>query len=237
MVVKVKICGLTRMEDACLAAEYGADLLGFVFFPKSARYVPPERVKAIVDAVKSSHTSIVAVGVFVNETVGTIKQVLEYCALDAAQLHGDEPPELLGLSESRTIVTKENLSGRAYKAVQPRSIDEVDAMLEQYVLPPRLRLNDQIPALLLDAYHPHLRGGTGDTGNWAAAARAARQAPILLAGGLKPENIVQAIRTVRPWGVDVASKIESAPGKKDVNAMQRFIALARDRILLQGEEE
>ena len=219
MAVKVKVCGLTRLEDARLALDYGADLLGFVLYPKSPRCAHLEQVQEIVHALKSQGRTFTAVGVFVNETAAAMRQIMATCLLDAAQLHGDEGPEMLGMLGG--------ISGRAYKAVQPRSSAEAEDFLARYALPPEQQQGGRLPALLLDAYHPRLRGGSGTSGNWEAAASIAQQAPILLAGGLNAENILPAIRTVRPWGVDAASGIEAAPGKKDPEAMKRFIELSK----------
>jgi phosphoribosylanthranilate isomerase len=165
----------------------------------------------------------VTVGVFVNESPEIVAQTLDFCGLDVAQLHGEEPPAELGLNKD----LPSRLRGRAYKALRPYSPEEASVLASSYALPPPLRREDRLPALLLDAYHPHLRGGTGRTGDWGLAVSLADQYPLLLAGGLSPDNVAEAVRTVRPWGVDASSGIESVPGRKDHAALRTFIAAAK----------
>jgi phosphoribosylanthranilate isomerase len=280
MAVKVKICGLTNLADAHAALAAGADMLGFIFFPKSPRYITPERAREIIQALKfdrrpptadqgqypaaapalapertAEHgkavhsdslpsgkpssaqppfgivstgasvggrlSAVVTVGVFVDESSATVAQILDFCGLDLAQLHGEEPPEMV----------MGDLHGRSYKALRPRSLDEASDLASQYAPAPSLRPSpgseDRRPALLVDAYHPHLRGGTGETGDWSLAAALAGRYPLLLAGGLCPANVVEAVRAVRPWGVDVSSGVESAPGQKDHAAVRAFVAAAK----------
>ncbi len=223
MGVKVKICGLTNLADVQAAVAAGADLLGFIFFLQSLRYVTPEKVRGILSAVEPQRVGVVTVGVFVNESTEIVAQTLDFCGLDVAQLHGEEPPEQLGLHED----IPSSLRGRAYKALRPRSPEEALALTISYALPPPLREEGRLPALLLDAYHPHLRGGTGRTGDWGLAVSLADQYPLLLAGGLSPDNVAEAVRTVRPWGVDASSGVESVPGQKDHAALRTFIAAAK----------
>lgn len=220
--VHVKICGLTDLNDALTAAEAGADMLGFIFYPGSPRYVSPGRARAIVTALHKRYPHVRTVGVFVNETPAAIWQVLEYCGIQLAQLHGEEPAEWLKGSSV--------LAGRAYKALRPRSQEEAHQLASEYALP--FSLTEQIgaPSLLLDAYHITARGGSGQLADWGVAARLARQYRLLLAGGLTPTNVAQAVRRVCPWGVDVASGIERAPGRKDPTAMHTFIRLAKETL-------
>jgi phosphoribosylanthranilate isomerase len=243
MALKVKLCGLTNLADAQAAVAAGADLLGFIFFPKSPRYVTPERVREIVQgleldrrpptaavchlclpevdrrrsAVSGHPSAVVTVGVFVNESSAAVAQILDFCGLDLAQLHGEEPPE---------TVTGD-LCGRSYKALRPRSLDEALALASRYAPAPPLEGETTCPALMVDAYHPHLRGGTGETGDWGLAAALAGRYSLLLAGGLGPANVAEAVRAVRPWGVDVSSGVESAPGQKDHAAVRAFVAAAK----------
>jgi phosphoribosylanthranilate isomerase len=225
MDVKVKVCGITNRPDAQEAVEAGADLLGFIFFPKSPRWVTPEQVRDILGVIRQAN--VLRVGVFVNESAQHIAQVLDFCGLDLAQLHGEEPPAVLGLGGGKTHMPRSPLRGRAYKAVRPSSLEEALVLAQRYALPPQRQGQDLLPAFLLDAYHPELRGGTGRTGDWQLAVSLAIQHPLLLAGGLAPANIAQAVRIVRPWGVDVASGVEKAPGQKDHAALRAFITAAK----------
>ncbi len=216
--VKVKICGITNLEDARVAVGAEADLLGFILFSKSPRYVPQERVKEIVSALKSTRDELLTVGVFVNETPQRVAKMLDFCGLDLAQLHGEEPPRALH---------QPPLEGRAYKALRPRPRAEAHEMAQQYAVSERMCGDGQFPALLIDAYHPQLRGGTGETGDWELAGALAAHYPLLLAGGLTLDNVAAAIAAVRPWGVDVASGVEAAPGCKDHDAVRAFVAAAK----------
>jgi phosphoribosylanthranilate isomerase len=236
MALKVKICGLTNLADAQAALAAGADLLGFIFFPKSPRYITPERAREIVQALEldrrpptagghegqvtavgSRQSAVATVGVFVNESSAAVAQILDFCGLDLAQLHGEEPPEMV----------TGDLHGRAYKALRPRSLDEALGLASRYAPASSLRGEDHRPAFLVDAYHPHLRGGTGETGDRSLSAALAGRYPLLLAGGLSPANVAEAVRAVRPWGVDVSSGVESSPGQKDHAAVRAFVAIAK----------
>ncbi len=216
--VKVKICGITNLEDARVAVGAEADLLGFILFSKSPRYAPPERVKEIINALKSTRNEFLTVGVFVNETPQRVAEVLDFCGLALAQLHGEEPPRALHQPPLRE---------RAYKALRPRSRAEVHEMAQQYAVSGRMCGDRRFPALLIDAYHPQLRGGTGETGDWELAGALAAHYPLLLAGGLTLDNVAAAIDAVRPWGVDVASGVEAAPGRKNHDAVRAFLAAVK----------
>ncbi len=207
--MRVKICGLTSLDDALAAAEAGADMLGFNFYPASPRYISPQACAQIIGRLADCGLRVTAVGVFVNAGRGEIKAIAGDCGLDLLPLHGDEAPELL-----------EELGPRAFKAIRPATTAEVDGLLVRYCH----RFDP--PALLLDAYRPGAYGGTGTAGDWSLAAAVAQARPILLAGGLTPENVAEAIAQVRPWGVDVASGVEAAPGRKDRDKMAAFIAAA-----------
>ncbi len=227
MGIKVKVCGITNRLDAQVAMAAGADLLGFIFFPRSPRWVTPEQVGDILATVKAKQAGVLTVGVFVNESPQKVAQVMDSCGLDLAQLHGEEQPEMLGLSTSQTGGRTSPLSGRAYKALRPRSHEEALTMASHYALPANRLGEKRMPAFLLDAYHPDLRGGTGKTGDWELAACLAERHPLLLAGGLTPANVAWAVHTVGPWGVDVASGVEKAPGQKDHAALYAFVAAAK----------
>lgn len=210
----VKICGLTNLEDALVAAEAGADLLGFILYPKSPRYVAPAVVAEIVAEVRARFTAPPrCVGVFVNESTAQVLATLEQTGLDLAQLHGDE---------SAAEVTA--LAGRGFKAVRPASLEAALAAAAAFA-----QFGGTAgPRLLIDAYTPHAYGGAGQLADWSMAAAVAQRVDrLLLAGGLTPENVAEAVRLVRPWGVDVASGVEQAPGRKEHAKVQAFIAAAK----------
>ena len=213
----VKICGITTVEDAVAAAEAGADLLGFILWPGSKRAADADTV-AEISARLGRREGLKLVGVFVNQPVEQMVELLDRCGLDLAQLSGDEPPALVGDPSSP-------LYGRTFKALRPTSLAEAEAEAEWYVPPEPVA--DQ-PALLVDAYHPTLYGGTGQRADWEIAARlAATVGNLMLAGGLSPANVGEAVRQVRPYGVDVASGVERAPGRKDHELVRAFIAEVR----------
>jgi phosphoribosylanthranilate isomerase len=218
----VKICGLTTLADAQAALDAGADLLGFICYPRSPRYLTPNRIAAILADLNSfdcaqgrpPRSTYRAIGVFVDEPLETIQRLLDETGLDLAQLHGSEPPVIL-----------ERLRGRAFKALRPRSLAEAEAEAEWYAdLSPAAG-----PDLLLDAYHPQAYGGTGQRADWDIAAALARQHRLLLAGGLTPANVAAAVARVRPWGVDVSSGVEIEPGRKDHSALRAFVQAAKKR--------
>ncbi len=250
---KVKICGITNLEDALTAVEAGADLLGFIFYEPSPRYVRPETVAEIVSGVKNQASGVtyqvsgdarlteqaerstppLFVGVFVNASPETVGRVLDECRLDAAQLHGDEPPAFVN-----------RFQGRAYKALRPKSLAEAELLIQQYhpssdthqppnqptSQPPfsRNHPTTPLPRFLIDAYHPTLYGGTGQVTDWTMAASLARRYPIMLAGSLTPANVAEAIRAVKPWGVDVSSGVEREKGRKDHQKVRDFIQAAKN---------
>jgi phosphoribosylanthranilate isomerase len=206
--MKVKICGITTLEDALHAIEAGADMLGFNFFPKSPRFIDPQRCAAIVEALRGS--GVVCVGVFVNLPPEEVRRLMSACSLDLAQLSGDEPACDLA-----------QLDGLAFKALRPAGRADLEQALQTY--PPR----SSPPAYLVDAFRPGMYGGSGQPANLDLAADLAHRCPILLAGGLTPENVAKAIALVQPWGVDVASGVETAPGRKDTALLRAFVHAAR----------
>lgn len=204
--MQVKICGITNLDDALAAIDAGADYLGFNFYPKSQRFISPEDCAQITSALTRHASRVTLVGIFVNEPPARVSAILRDCGLNLAQLHGDETPQELA-----------ELKGRAFKAVRGTGVKN----LSDFVL------NGQTPALLLDAYSPNAYGGTGHTADWGAARTVAEQFPIFLAGGLTPENVADAIAQVNPWGVDVASGVETSPRKKDHARMQKFVEASK----------
>lgn len=221
----VKICGITNLVDAMVAIEAGADLLGFIFFPKPPRYVEPERVATIIhdiremaDTDKKKPIRIPKfVGVFVNESRTNISSVLDQTKIDYVQLHGDEKPDDVKMFPTR-----------AFKALRPSSPDAARSEAAAYASVGRRSVSDSGPGWLLDAYDPNEYGGTGKRADWRVAAELARlYSGLLLAGGLTPDNVSDAIRTVLPWGVDVSSGVEESSGKKDHNKVREFIQRAK----------
>lgn len=207
------------MEDACAAIDAGADLLGFVFFPPSPRYVTAEQAQEIISVirqasnVKRQASSVKSVGVFVNESLERVRAVLEVAEIDLAQLHGQETGEMV-----------QALGTRAYKSLQPRDLDHMEGLVGEY----RACVNGNQPAFLIDSPPQKLPGGNGIVANWELAAQVARTFPILLAGGLNADNVREAIARVQPWGVDVSSSVERAPGLKDHAKVREFIYRAKE---------
>jgi phosphoribosylanthranilate isomerase len=197
--VKLKVCGVTSLEDARAAIDCGAEYLGFNFYPKSPRYIAPQSARAIIERLPDE---IISVGVFVNESrPEDVVEILLVSGAKLAQLHGDESPAYCaGVGAQRVI-----------KAL--RVGDDFDA---------RRVLDYPASAILLDAFDSKLYGGTGRTANWAIAREAAKLTKVFLAGGLSPDNIVEAIRAVEPFAVDVNSGVESAPGRKDASKLLRL---------------
>ncbi|MBI4794657.1 MAG: phosphoribosylanthranilate isomerase [Deltaproteobacteria bacterium] len=198
--VRIKICGITNIEDALLAADLGADALGFIFYPPSPRSVAPDAAKAIIAQLPPFVTTV---GVFVDEDAATVKELAAQVGLDWLQFHGRETPEYC-----------RGLGRRLIKVFRIRDEDSL-ADLAAY--------RRVVQALLLDTYKKGQVGGTGETFNWDLARQARKYGPIILAGGLTPENVAQAIATAQPQAVDVASGVEAAPGKKDPEKLRAFI--------------
>ena len=200
--VKIKICGITELGDALHALDCGADALGFVFYERSPRVITRQKAQAIIAQLPPFVT---VVGLFVNEDPGTVREIADDCGLDLIQYHGDESPETVRLAPRRSI--------RALRVKGNEIINEID----------------RYPAsgLLLDAWVTGSFGGTGVLCNWEIAAEIAQKRPVILAGGLTPENVAEAIKTVRPYGVDVSSGVEATPGRKDRKKVAAFIKAAQ----------
>src|SRR5262245_33882049 len=199
MAVKLKVCGITSLEDARAVIDCGAEYLGFNFYAKSPRYIAPKQARDIIERLPSD---IISVGIFVNESrPEDVVEILGVSGAQVAQLHGDELPgycERVGAE-------------RVIKAL--RIGDDFDA---------RRVLDYPAAAILLDAFDAKLYGGTGKTANWGIAREAAKLTRVFLAGGLSSDNIVEAIRAVEPFAVDVNSGVESAPGRKDASKLRRL---------------
>lgn len=206
MTTRVKICGITNPDDAAAAVEAGADALGFVFHRKSPRYVEPQVVKSIVANLPPF---ILPIGVFVNEEPKVVRDLMDACGLGLAQLHGDESAgycETLGRPVVKAIGLKDRASLLSLAEYKGRA---------------------QVRGFLLDAFAPDLYGGTGHTTNWSIASELAKSMTVILAGGLTPENVAAAIRTVRPYAVDVSSGVEATPGNKDHGKLRAFVQAAK----------
>ncbi|HLY29192.1 MAG TPA: phosphoribosylanthranilate isomerase [Aggregatilineales bacterium] len=224
----VKICGLTNFADAQVAIDAGADLVGFIFYEKSPRMAEPAEVARIMSAYagEDRYKTLVSVGVFVHPGTEEVKATLATCGLRAAQLHSLNADEMADM--------RRMTYGAAFAAVRPRSSDEALTALEliRFDSAPGndlYRTPGWCPQLLVDAHHTELHGGTGQQANHDAARELVARVPrLVLAGGLTPDNVAEAIRAVRPWAVDVASGVEATPGKKDHGKVRAFIQAVRD---------
>jgi phosphoribosylanthranilate isomerase len=196
---KIKICGIKNVTDALAAMDAGADLIGFNFYPKSPRCIDVGRCRDIMSVMRR-YGHITYIGVFVNASAAEVRATMETCGLSLAQLHGDEPPDML-----------EALDGKAFKAFRG-----VPADVNGFA-------RSESPALLVDTAVKGMYGGSGITADWLGAADLAKKYPLLLAGGLTPENVADAVRQVKPWGVDVASGVEASVGQKDPGKMRAFV--------------
>lgn len=208
MAVKVKMCGFKTLADAQAACEAGADALGFNFYPKSPRFIEVKKAAAIV---RELPPFVAAVGLFVNPTIGDIQHAVMNCRLDYLQLHGDIDDGLLDmLPRDKVILACPMRDARSLKQLGGR----------------------RVSAYLLDATKPGLHGGTGETFRWDLAVKAKQyDRPIILAGGLTPANVADAIRQTTPWAVDTASGVETSPGKKSAKLMREFVLAAKKEVI------
>jgi phosphoribosylanthranilate isomerase len=204
--VKVKVCGITNAEDASAAVEAGADALGFIFYEKSPRYVVPAVASRIIAELPPL---VLPVGVFVNEGMATVRSIMDTCGLAMAQLHGDESASYC-----------RELSRPSLKALRLKDRGSLLALAEY-------QGRGGVRGFVLDSFSEMAYGGTGEVADWTLAAEVAKSSPILLAGGLTPDNVAEAVRTVRPYGVDVSSGVESAPGKKERAKLRAFVEAVR----------
>jgi phosphoribosylanthranilate isomerase len=213
-VFRVKICGITNPLDAAAAAAAGADAIGLNFYEGSRRFVSEEEAARIVAAIPAG---VVKVGVFVNHTREAVLRGFDALRLDLVQLHGDEPPEFLAALGGLPVM-------RAFRR-GPGGAAEVAAYLD------RCRALGCLPRMVLvDAHRPGAYGGTGELGDWNAAAELARSSAVpsvVLAGGLTPGNVAKAVAATRPRAVDTASGVEASPGVKDPELVRAFVAAAR----------
>jgi phosphoribosylanthranilate isomerase len=202
MRTRVKICGITNLDDAMTAVECGADAIGFVFWVNSPRFIEPQKAKRIVSEIPPFVTTV---GVFVNEPVEGINRLIRSVGFGCVQLHGEETPEeCMGLN------------AKVIKAVRVSGEKDLEG-LDRY----------HVSAFILDTFRKDVQGGTGETFDWDIAVKAKKLGAVILSGGLTPENVVDAIRHVRPYGVDVSSGVEKNPGEKDPEKVRKFIELVR----------
>lgn len=216
--MRVKICGITTLDDALTAADAGADMLGFNFWPKSKRYIPKDEAAELCGALRAELGTDcpLLVGVFVNMVVSDVSRTMEVVGLDFAQLAGDESEAML-----------RELRGTAFKAIRPA--DAYQAQDDLAYFGPVMPANEWMPSILLDASVPGQYGGTGHTASDEVVQIIKEGVPrLMLAGGLTPENVAERVAVVRPWGVDVASGVEGGmPGHKDAGKVREFIWAAR----------
>jgi len=202
MMVRVKICGITNTEDALVAVEAGADAIGFVFHEKSPRNVSPQKAAAIIAKLPPF---VQSVGLFVDADVERVNWVTDFCGVDLIQLHGDEDPEYCTEIRRRII--------KVFRVKDAASLSS----LGRY----------QVAGYLLDAWSPDAHGGTGKSFDWNLARELVGNRSIIIAGGLTPENVREAVDIVRPYAVDVSSGVESSPGEKDIDKVRNFIRAAK----------
>ncbi len=201
---RIKVCGITEFKDAETAVSYGADALGFIFVERSPRYIDPEKAREII---KKLPPFINTVGVFVDEEVVLLEEIAAFCKLSVLQLHGSESPSYCS-EVSKPVV-------KAYQV----GTEAVKGVLDDYA--------DVVHGFLLDTFHNDLAGGTGMTFDWSLINKIEPPGPIILAGGLNPENVGAAVKEVNPYAVDVNSGVEDAPGSKDMNKLQKFFQEVR----------
>ncbi len=200
--IKIKICGITNLDDAMAATDAGADALGFNFFKKSPRYLAPQKAAEIIERLPPFVTPV---GIFVNEREEKIRDIMFTTGIRVLQFHGDERPEFC-----------ERFASRVIKAFQVKDKESLKLMAQFHV-----------NALLLDSYRKGIRGGTGAVFDWHLAVVAKTFGRIILAGGLTPDNVAEAVKLVQPYGIDVAGGVERETGIKDYVKMKKFIIEVR----------
>ncbi len=198
--VRLKICGITCLEDAFLAIDAGADAIGFIFVEKSPRYISPEVAKKIIYSIPPF---VQTVGVFLDEEKSVVKEICDFCGLDMIQFHGDESPEFCKYFMPKSI--------KAIRVKDEKSIEKINSY------------RGCVKAVLLDTYKKEKAGGTGESFDWHLAIKAKEYGlPVILSGGIGPDNIKDALTMVKPFAVDVNSKLEIKPGKKSPELIKKL---------------
>ena len=215
----IKICGITNEEDALYCGAKGAHFLGFIFYEKSPRYVTPERAGEIIKAVKVRFPEILATGVFVNASEGEILSVAESAGLDVVQLHGDESPDFVD-NLKKLFHQRHPGKIKIIKALRIRTRDDLEASLAY-----------KSDWLLFDSYRKGEYGGTGEVFNWKLLEDFSQRERLFLSGGVGPENVVQALEQVKPFGVDLSSSLEASRGKKDKKRVDDFFSALEKAML------
>ncbi|MFZ5774970.1 MAG: phosphoribosylanthranilate isomerase [Thermodesulfobacteriota bacterium] len=211
---RIKVCGMREIGEVAGVVAAGVDAVGFIFVEASPRHIDPERVREIVSTLPPF---VDAVGVFVDQEIEVVNEIVQYCGLTKVQLHGNESPEYC-----------KEINGRVMKAFR------VGPTLTAADIAPYAGV---VSAFLFDTYHDKAAGGTGQTFDWQRLEALNPPGPVVLAGGLTPDNVGEAIRQVRPFAVDLNSGVESAPGHKDLDKVRAAVArvAATDRLLAEGE--
>jgi phosphoribosylanthranilate isomerase len=210
---KVKICGITNIDDALCAVNLGADFLGFVFYNKSPRYISPVNAKRIIQQLPKI---VNKVGVFVNAREKTVKKIARSCELNYIQLHGDE-----GSSYCHRVVGRIKKDLKIIKAFRIKDADSLKDITDY-----------EVDAYLLDTYDKKVYGGSGKSFNWNLISKVKNlNLPIILSGGLNPKNVKKAVKRLRPYAVDVSSGVEKSVGKKDYKLMKDFILAVKEASL------
>lgn len=202
--IKIKICGITNKQDAVEASKLGVDMLGFVCYQKSKRFVEPKIIKDIANELPPY---LAKVGVFVDEDQKKVFEIAEDCSLDILQFHGDESPDYCAaLKDSYKVIKAFRIKDKSsFKGINDYNVD----------------------FFMLDAYSPDAKGGTGKSFDWKLMEEFEFLRPVILSGGLSPDNVEEAIIEFAPYGVDVSSGVEKSPGKKDLVKMKKFVEKVR----------
>ncbi|HPE07602.1 MAG TPA: phosphoribosylanthranilate isomerase [Smithellaceae bacterium] len=201
--IQVKICGITNIENAFRVAESGVAAIGFIFYPPSLRYIEPRKARVIIDKLPRD---LIKVGVFVNEATEEIKRIYDYCSLDMIQFHGDESPDFCRQFPKDYII----------KALELKTEEDIQRAAAY-----------SVAAILVDSRRTGLYGGTGKTSNWDMARQISQ--PLILSGGLKEENVLDALQKVHPAALDINSGVETAPGEKDPAKIARIMQIIKDK--------